>query len=1318
MQDRQIGGDGERPKWWHVPRPDPLLLMFLVISWSLIFASATLALQRTPQEWLPVDLAPDVVADYRLSITQVPKLAPVRPQIIEAVKRDAQVSRMVTPPTALAELASTIQPDLLVGPTRSITLTPTPTATPTLALGVAGLTLSAGGPYDGDEGKSIPLLARSVSAAPGAVTYRWDLDDDGVYNDAQGASTSVTFYDDGDYRVGVQATNQAGVKTSAVASIHVRNVAPRIQLDGDKRVNEGDRVSFAASVTDPGHDGLTYVWDFGDGTTAEDTLHPKHTYVDDGPYRVRLSAQDDDGAVSEASLVVRVSNLPPAVEAGPDQVVDEGGTLTFSGQASDPGLRDTLTYIWDFDYDGADFNADASGPTVSWTFPDGPASVVVALLVEDKDRAQSIDRLKVTVNNVAPTITSVSNDGPVGEGSPLTLSVTATDPGNDPLFYDFDWTGEGNFDAQDQSASVSHTWYNQGDYSVGIRVRDKDAGQDLAMADVSVYNVPPVARINPPASTLEGSAVTWDGSGSNDPGNQDQLSYQWDFGDGSPVSTEATASHTYVDNGVYTATLTVTDDSTATTTASAAVTILNANPSADAGPDQTIDEGESIGFVGTASDPGTADELSYAWDFDLREDGFHTDARGATPDQDFPDGPANYVVALRVRDDDYPYPTDGGGQSGEALDTLNVTVRNVPPKAMAGGPYTGVRGRPVTLSGSGQDVAADQPSLGYAWAVDGSDQYELAGQTVITTWDKIGVHSVTLRVTDKDGGMGFDTARVNIVSGLPTADARGPYEGNEGSPIRLEGYGTDPSGDPLTFAWDLDGVPGFETPGRVVTHTWRDNGVYTVTLQVDDQLDGVATDVATVTVRNVAPTANAGPDQVVSLGQTVNFNGAASDPGADTLTYEWDFDYDGSNFTADTVGQNVSHTYPSTPADYVVALRVTDDDGDWGLDTAQVSVQDVLPTVDAGGPYAGNEGSSITLTGTGSDPGGGQLSFAWDLDGVPGFETPGRVVSRAWPDNGDFTVVLQVDNGRGGTATDSAIVSVSNVAPTANAGPDQVVSLGQTVNFNGAASDPGADTLTYEWDFDYDGSNFTADAVGQNVSHTYPSTPAGYVVALRVTDDDGDWGLDTAQVSVQDVLPTADAGGPYAGNEGSSITLTGTGSDPGGGQLSFAWDLDGVPGFEEPGQQVSHAWPDNGDFTVVLQVDNGRGGTATDSAAVGVSNVAPTVDAGGPYTTQVDVPVTLRATASDVAADPLSFAWDLNNDGAFDDATGPEVTYSWSATRTYTVAVEVRDGDGGVASDKATVHVNSLLLVAWLAGPYLLAWGKGRLGGRRRPGSK
>ncbi len=115
-----------------------------------------------------------------------------------------------------------------------------------------------------------------------------------------------------------------------------------------------------------------------------------------------------------------------------------------------------------------------------------------------------------------------------------------------------------------------------------------------------------------------------------------------------------------------------------------------------------------------------------------------------------------------------------------------------------------------------------------------------------------------------------------------------------------------------------------------------------------------------------------------------------------------------------------------------------------------------------------------------------------------------------------------------------------------------------------------------------------------------------------------------------------------------------------------------------------------------------------------MNNVPPTADAGGPYTTTVDITLTLFATATDVPADPLTYTWDLDDDGFFDDGAGQMVTYTWAVTGIYTVTLQVADDDGGITTDATTVNVNSLYPFVWLAVPYLLVLGKKAVVSKRR----
>jgi len=175
--------------------------------------------------------------------------------------------------------------------------------------------------------------------------------------------------------------------------------------------------------------------------------------------------------------------------------------------------------------------------------------------------------------------------------------------------------------------------------------------------------------------------------------------------------------------------------------------------------------------------------------------------------------------------------------------------------------------------------------------------------------------------------------------------------------------------------------------------------------------------------------------------------------------------------------------------------------------------------------------------------------------------------------------------------------------------------------------------------------------------------------------------------------PTVSAGGPYAVNEGSSITLTATGNDPEGGALTYAWDLDNNGTFETPGQSVSFSAGDGPASPVVhVQATDDGGETATDQATVNVLNVPPTATFSAPASDFAGYPFTLSLSspsdpsAADTAAG-FQYAFDCGSGyGAFGAATS--VSCPTDDTGTRTVHGKIRDKDGDFTEYTATVQVN------------------------------
>ncbi len=318
-----------------------------------------------------------------------------------------------------------------------------------------------------------------------------------------------------------------------------------------------------------------------------------------------------------------------------------------------------------------------------------------------------------------------------------------------------------------------------------------------------------------------------------------------------------------------------------------------------------------------------------------------------------------------------------------------------------------------------------------------------------------------------------------------------------------------------------------------------------------------------------------------------------------------------------------------------------------------------------------------------------------ELDGDRGFSW--TEPAGDGPDDTRYVVVTGQTND-GGTVSVGYDVLVENVAPVADAGGPYVTGGSAAITLAGTATDAGADDLDFAWDLDGDGLFDDADVAAPSFDASGLAAGESTTVTLRVTDDDGATDTDAATVRNDTVVnrdPVADAGGPYAVRIGETIVLDGSATDADGDDLSFAWSFDQDNTFDDafvadPTFDATGLTP--GFITVDLRVTDAAGNTDRDNAALQVlpANIPPTADAGGPYTVGTDGTVQLQGSATDPDGDTLSLAWDLDDDGDFDDATGQNPVFDaealgLTAGASATVSLRADDGRGGVDTDTATV---------------------------------
>lgn len=694
-----------------------------------------------------------------------------------------------------------------------------------------------------------------------------------------------------------------------------------------------------------------------------------------------LDAIDDDsftGDTVEGDTVGDVEDdtddrdtvVPPqifSVTLSPNSAtVAPGRTVTLTATARDKD-GDTI--------EGEEFTWKSSDPSVASVDDTGVVTgvslgdaviTVVSTFNENINASSNITVVTPSVERVEIDPTSAD----LQEGATLQFSATAYDADDAELpDTEFTWSVEPTSAAAiDENGLLTALAYDADNDTVTVTVNAEGVE---ASATVTILRTPVDAITITDAEggtdfsvqegeTLALSAAAFDADGNELTGRD----ADWASDDEGVATVDENGVVTGVAAGTATISVTI-----GGVTESVEVTVSEADviepPVADAGGDRTVEVGETVTLDASASSDPAGLALTFTWSFVTIPDASGALLSNATGEQVsfIADVTGDYIVELTAE--------NSGGES----DTVTVTITaeepatGTPPVVDAGSDVTITEGTSTTLDATATDVEDDASELSISWSIAGpdTDLSQLSDPSSLTaefTPSGPGVYTLTLTVEDTDGNVVTDDVIITVeeaspVNTPPTVSAGSDDTITLGDTLTLSGTATDTeddlSGTPLTIAWTIGGaspdtdLAQLSDPSSLSAQfTPTSVGEYTLTLTATDSESESSSDSITVTVEaaspvNTAPTANAGADATITLGDSVTLAGTATDPDQDdsTLIVEWDIeagpDTDLAQF--DDITSLTAEFTPTSVGEYTLTLTVMDDETAIGTDSVVITVE-------------------------------------------------------------------------------------------------------------------------------------------------------------------------------------------------------------------------------------------------------------------------------------------------------------------------------------------------------------------------------------------
>ncbi|MEE8355504.1 MAG: PKD domain-containing protein, partial [Candidatus Bathyarchaeia archaeon] len=325
--------------------------------------------------------------------------------------------------------------------------------------------------------QAIQFQDNSTDPDGNVTAWAWDFGD--------GATSALEnpthkYEERGSYTVTLTVDDNDGGADASTRAISTRNLEPTASFRAPSTANVGDGIRFVDESTDPEGGPMTYLWNFGDGSTST-AKNPIHEYDTPEAVLVTLLITDDEGATHTATqTIVIFPTIRPVADFSHEP---EGGTihdtLTFYDESRDED-GSILSWEWDF---GDGETSSRKDPT--HTFED-KGTHRVTLTVEDDDGNTDTVTRSVTIENLPPTAEFTASATTAQIDDEIRFTDASTDPEDHQLRYSWDF-GDG---STSDASNPRHSYDEAGTYTVVLTLSDDEGETDTASATVKVEGEP------------------------------------------------------------------------------------------------------------------------------------------------------------------------------------------------------------------------------------------------------------------------------------------------------------------------------------------------------------------------------------------------------------------------------------------------------------------------------------------------------------------------------------------------------------------------------------------------------------------------------------------------------------------------------------------------------------------------------------------------------------------------------------------------------------------------------------------------------------